>query len=262
MSTSKEKDKNYHAGHRERLKKKVDKYGLETLDRHEVLELLLFYCVPRVDTNELAHKLINEYGSLANVLEADPTDLEKSEGLNENKAFFLNLIPRISRYYLRNRWSERPLLKDSMTLGSYICDLFSGEKNELFYVVSLDSQCRVIKADLLGKGVVNEINVHLRAIANSVLKNNAASVVLAHNHPGGSVVASREDIETTKEVMRLLSMINVKMIDHLIVSGSRFSSMKNKGLVGVAQSYNFNEPVTIFDDINGDWNFDDYKFEE
>ena len=98
MSTSKEKDKNYHAGHRERLKKKVDKYGLETLDQHEVLELLLFYCVPRVDTNELAHKLINEYGSLANVLEADPTDLEKSEGLNENKAFFLNLIPRISSY--------------------------------------------------------------------------------------------------------------------------------------------------------------------
>ena len=94
---------------------------------------------PRVDTNELAHKLINEYGSLAKVLEADPTDLENSEGLNEKKAFFLNLIPRISRYYLRSRWSERPLLKDSMTLGSYICDLFSGEKNELFYVVSLDT---------------------------------------------------------------------------------------------------------------------------
>lgn len=147
------KDKNIvyepHTGHRERLKYKIETAGLDHLAPHEVLEYILFYCIPRKDTNELAHELIKKFGSLSGVLEAGASELEKINGISHSTAMFLSSIPNISRYYLKDRWQDKPIIKDSLVLGNYLCDLFAGEKNEAFYVISLDSRCRLIKTDLV-----------------------------------------------------------------------------------------------------------------
>lgn len=243
-----------HEGHRDRLRQKIESAGIDCLQPHEVLEYLLFCCIPRKDTNELAHRLIDRFGSLAGVLEANVSELEKVNGISHAGALYLTTIPGVARYYLKDRWNEKLVIKDSLVLGNYLCDLFAGEKNETFYVLSLDSQCGLIKTDLIYRGTINETPIYPRLIVEAVLKNNAAAVVLSHNHPGGSIAASRSDIEMTKTVVEILTALSVKVIDHVIVSGSRFSSMKSKGQVTGNTTYNLKEKDD--DDLNGDWNFE------
>ena len=244
-----------HAGHRERLKQKIESIGIDHLAPHEVLEYLLFYCIPRKDTNELAHELIRKFGSLSGVFEASSSEIEKVNGISRSTAVFLTSIPNVARYYLKDRWQDKPLIKDSLTLGNYLCDLFAGEKNEAFYVLSLDSQCRLIKTDLVYRGTINETPIYPRMIVEFILKNNAAAVVLSHNHPGGNLSASEADIIMTKTMVEVLTALSVKVIDHIIVCGSRFSSMKLKGQF--VSTVKFSAKETDEEDLNGDWNFDE-----
>lgn len=243
-----------HSGHRERIRNKIQSSGIDHLPPHEVLEYLLFYCIPRKDTNELAHELINKFGSLSGVLEADVSELEKVSGVSNSTAVFLTSIPKIARYYLKDRWQDKPVIKDSITLGNYLCDLFAGEKNEAFYVMSLDSQCRLINTDLVYRGTINETPIFPRMIVELVLKNNAAAVVLSHNHPGGNLSASQADIDLTKTLVDLFTVLSIKVVDHVIVCGNRFSSMKSKGQFVNPVKYMVRE--TDDEDLNGDWDFE------
>ncbi len=243
-----------HSGHRERLRQKIESAGIDALSPHEVLEYLLFYCIPRKDTNELAHKLIEEFGSLSSVLEASVSELEKINGISHASAVFLTSLPGVARYYLKDRWQDRIIIKDNLVLGSYLCDLFAGEKNEAFYVLSLDSQCGLIKTDLIYRGTINETPIYPRMIVETVLKNNAVAVVLAHNHPGGNLSASVADKEMTRTIVEILSALSVRVIDHIIVCGNRFSSMKSKGQFNGTTSYNIKEKDN--DNLNGDWIFE------
>ena len=245
-----------HAGHRERLKLKIESVGMDHLAPHEVLEYLLFYCIPRRDTNELAHDLIRKFGSLSGVLEADMSQLEKVGGISHSTAVFLTSIPNVARYYLKDRWQDKPAFKDSLTLGSYLCDLFAGEKNEAFYVMSLDSRCRLIKTDLVYRGTINETPIYPRIIVELVLKNNAAAVVLSHNHPGGNLSASEADILMTKTMVEVLTALSVKVIDHVIVCGNRFSSMKSKGQFSTSDKSGAAAKETDENNLNEDWNFE------
>lgn len=252
------KDKNIvyepHTGHRERLKYKIETAGLDHLAPHEVLEYILFYCIPRKDTNELAHELIKKFGSLSGVLEAGASELEKINGISHSTAMFLSSIPNISRYYLKDRWQDKPIIKDSLVLGNYLCDLFAGEKNEAFYVISLDSRCRLIKTDLVYRGTINETPIYPRMIVEIVLKNNAAAIVMAHNHPGGNLAASEADILMTKTMVEVLTALSVKVIDHIIVSGNRFSSMKSKGQFTTTVKLGAKD---VGDEhLNEDWDFE------
>ncbi len=243
-----------HEGHRERLKEKIVSMGLDHLAPHEVLEYLLFYCIPRKDTNELAHALIDRFGSLSGVFEADPTELQKVSGISRSTAIYLTSMPSVARYYLKDRWEKRPVIKDTFTIGSYLCDLFAGEKNEAFYVVSLDNQNRLIKTDLVYRGTINETPIYPRMVVEIILKNNAAAVVFSHNHPGGNLAPSDADIEITKTLVNLLSVLSVRALDHIIVCGTRFSSMKAKGKF--AEAYKMSAKEFDDGDINGDWNFE------
>ena len=251
METDRRKEKNTHDGHRERVKKKVAEHGLEVLAEHEVLELLLFYCIPRVDTNEIAHRLLDRFGSFAAVLNADLEELAEIKGMNENKAFFLKLIPQMARYYLRSNKMRQQSLDQGFDMAGYVRDLFIGEKNELLYLICLDSQNRIIQSSVISRGVVNELGVNPRQILQEVLRSNAVGVVLAHNHPGGNPEASPADIEMTLVVARMLSTISVRLEDHLIISGNRTISMKKGGYVKPTLS--LREESVRFDDINGDW---------
>lgn len=221
-----------HEGHRERLKNRFLKEGLDSFEQHQVLEMLLFYSIPRKDTNELAHMLINRYGSLAGVLEADPRDIASISGLGLNSAVLLSLIPSLARLYFKDKWGTKPVLNSSSKAGEYAVSLLTGRQYEVFYVICLDSQNRVNYPALVHEGTINEAPVYPRLIVETALRHQAGSVILAHNHPGGSLQPSGADIEVTGKIATALNAISISVIDHIVVAGDRYVSFAEKGLIG------------------------------
>lgn len=218
-----------HEGHRKRLRMRFLKDGLDSFEPHQVLELLLFYSIPRRDTNELAHQLLKKYGSLSGVFEADPKDLSQTPGIGENTAFLLSLIPQLSRKYFNDKWGDKPELNSSTKAGEYAVSLFAGRTYEAFYIICLDSQNRVNYAELVHEGTINEAPVYPRMLVEAALRHKANCVILAHNHPGGSMNPSRADIEATRTICKALEAISIKVIDHIIVCGGKYYSFAENG---------------------------------
>lgn len=224
-------EKNLHEGHRSRVKSRYLKEGLDAFEDHQVLELLLFYCIPMKDTNGLAHEMLREFGTLAGLFEADPKDISRRCKVSEHMALLISLIPSLSRRYLKGKWGEKPVLNSSSKAGEFASTLFTGKTYEAFYVICLDAQNRVNFADLVHEGTINEAPVYPRLIVEAVLRHQANGVILAHNHPGGSLQPSGADIEVTKRISSALEAISVKVVDHIIVAGDKYVSFAEKGLI-------------------------------
>ncbi|NLJ41149.1 MAG: DNA repair protein RadC [Clostridiales bacterium] len=223
--------KNLHAGHRQRVKDRYLAEGLDAFEDHQVLELLLFYVVPRKDTNELAHRMIKEFGSLAGLFEADARDISKRCKVSEHTGILISLIPSLSRRYFKGKWGDKPIINSSSKAGEYAVSLMAGRVYESFFVICLDTQNRVNHADMVHEGTINEAAVYPRLIVEVALRHQAGSVILAHNHPGGSVEPSGADVEVTKKIVLALDSISVKVLDHIIVAGDRFTSFAERGLL-------------------------------
>jgi DNA repair protein RadC len=220
-----------HEGHRERVKNRYLSEGLDAFEDHQVLEMLLFYCIPRRDTNELAHRMIAEFGSLAGLFEADPKEISKRCKVSENTAILVSLIPPLARRYFTGRWGDKPALNSSSKAGEYCVSLLAGRTYEVFYALCMNSQNRLIYAALVQEGTLSEAPVYPRLVVEAALRHKAYSVILVHNHPGGSLQPSRADIELTGKVSKALEPISVAVIDHIIVAGDRYFSFKENGLL-------------------------------
>ena len=220
-----------HQGHRERLKQRCLEEGLDSFSDHQVLELLLFYALPYQDTNELAHRLLDTFGSLSAVLNADYSELMRVSGVGRHTAALLSFMPDLLRRYQMDQFGVRPNLRSLSKAGDYCCSLFLGKCYECFYMVCLDLQGNLNQAALIGEGSISTAPVYPRVAVETALRHRAAAVILTHNHPGGSLQASRDDIELTDTLTRALATIGVEVLDHIIVAGSRFSSMAGKGLI-------------------------------
>ena len=229
-----------HEGHRKRLKMRFLKEGLDSFEPHQVLELLLFYSIPRKDTNELAHKLLERYGSLSGVFDADIKDIVKVPGIGENTAFLLNLIPHLARRYHNDKWGPKPELNSSTKAGNYAISLFAGRNYEAFFIICLDSQNRVNYSELVHEGTINEAPVYPRLLVEAAIRHKANSVILAHNHPGGTLTPSRADIEATKTICTALESISIKVIDHIIVCGDKYYSFAENGRLESLKLHNKN----------------------
>ena len=214
-----------HEGHRQRLKDRFRREGLDNFDELYVLELLLFYCIPRKDTNPIAHRLLEQFGSLTAVLEASPEELEKVEGISEAASTFLSLIPQVGRYYQVCRTKQGQTLRDSNQCGHYLRPYFIGRDTENVFLLCLDAKCEVICCEKVGEGNVNSANIPIRRVVEMALSANATSVVLAHNHPSGLALPSADDIQTTLRVAAALEAVEITLADHIVVSGEDFVSM-------------------------------------
>jgi len=172
-----------HKGHRERLRERFLREGLDNFEDHQVLELLLFQAIPRLDTNPVAHRLMQRFGSLSAVLEADPKDLAAIEGVGVNAAAFLSMLPQVTRRYFldRIRHTRNPL-NTWEAAAEYLVPLMAGRSEEVFYVLCLDSQLRVLYPALISEGTVKDAFVHPRHVVEAAVRHKAASVILAHNH--------------------------------------------------------------------------------
>lgn len=218
-----------HDGHRQRLKERFCKEGLDNFEEHQVLELLLFYCIPRVDTNPIAHRLLKHFGSLSRVLEAPVEELEQVSGIGHNAAVFLSLITAAGRYYQVNCTSQNRILTSVEACGNYLVPFFYGRRNETVFLLCLDAKCKVICCKELGEGSVNSAGVPIRRIVETALAANATSVILAHNHPSGVAIPSDSDIQTTRRVAAALDAVEIGLIDHIVVADDDFVSMSQSG---------------------------------
>ena len=207
------------------MRKRFIENGLEGFADHEVLELMLYYCYPRRDTNEIAHRLINEYGSLYNLFEADIHDIMNRCNLTENVAVLISMIPKVANLYFRSKWNRDVLVMDNVkTVGRYAVSLFIGRTNEAFYIFCLDTGRRLNHVSLIAEGTLDETPVYPREIVSEALKHQATAIILAHNHPGGTTKPSRKDLEATLRITDVLNFLSIRVIDHIVVAGDRYYS--------------------------------------
>ena len=218
-----------HTGHRQRLKQQFMKNGLDGFTDIQVLELLLFYSIPRIDTNPIAHNLLERFGSLDRVLEAPPAELMEVEGIGENAATFLSLITAASRYYQIKRSENVKILTSVTDCGNYLLPHFHGRTNETVFLLCLDAKCKVLCCKEIGEGSVNTASISVRKVVETALSANATTVVLAHNHPSGIAVPSNEDIQTTRRIAAALSAVEIHLADHIVVAEGDYVSMVQSG---------------------------------
>ena len=219
-----------HEGHRQRLKERFLREGLDNFEEHQVLELLLFYGIPQRDTNEIAHELIREFGSLPNVLEASPEDLRKVKYIGDNVATLFQLITAVARYYQVSRAMREVILTSIDACGKYLVPFFHSRQNETVFLLCLDAKCKVLCCEKVGEGSVNSAGIPIRKIVEMALKANATSVILAHNHPSGLAIPSGEDIQTTRRVALALDAVEIGLVDHIIVADNDWVSLSQSGL--------------------------------
>ncbi len=214
-----------HEKHRQRLKEKFIEFGGDCLEDHELVELLLFYALPRQNTNELAHKLMNEYGRLSDILEADIESLTAFDGISTHSATLFKLILASINKYMNEQNDIVNAMLTPKNIDQYIKNLFYGHTNEIAYALLLDKDCVVKKVKKLATGTVNAAPLYPREVVKLAVNEKYPYMILAHNHPNGNAMPSQNDFSITKTIDLALNFVEVRLVDHVIVSGDKVTSM-------------------------------------
>ncbi len=214
-----------HSGHRLRVKERFFKEGLDHFEPHQVLEMLLFFGVPMKDTNELAHRLLDAFGSLYKVLEASYEDLKQVKGVTDHVACLLCFSGKLAKRYWLDRCDMGEVLENSKMIGEYVKYRFVGEHNEAVYLLSMDNRRKLLNCTKIASGSVNSADINIRNVLRQALKDNATQVAIAHNHPNGHAYPSSADIRTTEMFAQALAVADIHLVDHIIVAEDDFVSM-------------------------------------
>ena len=219
-------------GHRSRVLRRYEENGLDSFrEDYEVLELLLFYAVPRKDTKDLAKDLISRFGSLHAVFDASPEQLTEA-GVTQRTADLLTMIPQLGRRYeVSKEKAESTVIRSTADAGRVMCAQFRFRTEESVRLFCLSASGKIIRDLELAKGDVNAVHFPIRKIVETAINAKAVSVILAHNHPGGTLAPSREDIDATIATRSALDTIGVRLLDHIIVSGERYCSLREEGVL-------------------------------
>lgn len=224
---------NPHAGHRQRMREKYYQYGIDQFAEHEVLEMMLYTCVARQNTNELAHRLIEQFGTLGKVIDAPLEELRKVEGVGETTAFFLHALPD---FFMRYAYSSQPkdctLRKEDIV--PYMRSLFIGRKTECLTMLLLNSQLHVLYHGVINIGNIQHVSLPKDEIIRKIFAYHANIVYIAHNHPSGEPFPSDEDITTTEHLYMLLKSFNIQLDDHFVFT--RDSTISIQKLVNFKES--------------------------
>ncbi len=228
-----EDKKSIHAGHRERLRKRFARSGMDDFADHEVMELLLTYAIPRVDTNDMAHRLIDRFGSVAGVMDALPEELCEIDGIGPMAAQFLNMLPCVFRRYAMNKSEPGDPMDTVAKIGEYLLALYTGVTFERIYLLLFDNSMRLIDCCHIDDGTVNCSKLTIRKAAELGLRKHAACAVLAHNHPMGLPIPSDDDIGSTQMIENAMEIIGVPLLEHIIVTENGYAPIvrQRKGLM-------------------------------
>lgn len=221
-----------HDGHRDRLRQNfIENGGISHFSELNALELLLFYAIPRRDTNPVAHRLLDRFGSLHGVLTATEQELLEVDGIGVNAAVLLRLVPQIVKKSEISRTKQIKTIASSSDAGRFCIPRFMYEEDEVVLMLCLDGQRRLRKCVEVGRGMANAVESNLRLITETALRCKACSVIIAHNHPDGVALPSPEDNAATKQIIAALEPLRIEVLDHIIVSGEDFVSYADSGML-------------------------------
>ena len=224
-----------HDGHRARLRQSFLEHGLQSMNDINALELLLFYALPRRDTNETAHLLLERFGSLHGVFSAPIEDLREVDGIGDYAAALIALVPEIMKKSRLSKSREIRQIRSSSDAGEYLLPYFMNEQDEVVYMLCLDSKRAVICCAEMGRGVVNTVDANIRRMVEKALKVKACSVIIAHNHPDGIAIPSREDDIFTRCLYNALDTVGIRLEDHIIVADEDYISIADSGMMSLYQ---------------------------
>ena len=233
-----EKTKNNAKGHRERVRKKFLENGFNGLEDYEVLELLLFYVIPRKDTKAIAKELIKKFKTLANVLKADTLELKTINGLGDVAITFLKMIGALPARIYKDELKNQKLIKDDKNkitdkevLLSFLRNKIGYKDVEKFYVIYLSSSNEVIAFEESSSGTLDRSSIYPREIYKRVIMENAKSIIIAHNHPSGNTCPSKCDIDITNEITKGLKNFGALLLEHIIITRDSYFSFLEEGLI-------------------------------
>ena len=229
-----DKPKHRHTGHRERMKAEFLARGLEGWPDHRVLELLLFYTIPQGDVNDLAHELVERFGSLAGVLDASVEELKKVKGVGDHTAVFLRMLPAVLGRYQGARTRLSAIVNSPEEAYAWLEPYFFGARNEMVYVLCLDGKRQVLGVRKVAEGSIELAEVNTRRIAEEAIGLRAAQIYVAHNHVSNLAIPSQADWLTTDTLRGALRPIGIELIDHLVfVDGDMVSLKDSEHLKGL-----------------------------
>ena len=211
-----------HADHRQRMKDRFLENGLDIFDEHQVIELLLFFGIPRRDTNVIAHRLIKRFGSLRDVLDAPYEELLTVDGIGEHAATLIKLSAELSRRYLLSESLDTERFDTVDKLGKFLINLFLGKRNEEVYLLTFNGKMEMLSCDKLADGLSNLVSFSVKPLIESAILTHASGIVLAHNHPGGIASPSGSDISLTDQLMYMCDQISIPLIEHFVVAGNSY----------------------------------------
>ena len=218
-----------HDGHRARKRQQLLKSGPDSFADHEVLELLLYYAIPRRDTNPIAHRLLERFGSLDGVLSAPPEALMEVEGVGPGAAVLLCLVRDAENRSRRGREKPPVILRSVEEAGRFLMGQMEGEICEVMLQVCLDGKGKLLQLRKVAGGGPTSAEVNLRTITANAIYCGASGVILAHNHPSGLALPSREDMVATRQIQQVLGNLGIRLVDHIIVADGDFVSMAANG---------------------------------
>ncbi|NQT97884.1 MAG: DNA repair protein RadC [Candidatus Marinimicrobia bacterium] len=219
------------SGHRQRLRERFLKAGLENLQDYEIIELLLILGTPRRDCKQQARELLLEFGSLKAVLEAEPVELQRIKGVGPSNIFGLKLIRAMAERYLKDRIIDRDFIESSEQVIEFLSHALSIRDRETFLVVYLNGRDQVLGSEEIFSGTLTTSAVYPREVVKKALANKAAAMIFEHNHPSGNLNPSKDDIAITKKLKTALATIDVAVHDHIIIAGNGHYSMADHGLL-------------------------------
>lgn len=221
---------NNHSGHRNRLRKKFIMHGADGLEQHELIELFLFYAFAQRNTNDIAHALIDKFGSISSVFDASLDDLMSIKWVGYNSAILLKLIPEISRIYMVDKHDNRAKIMDTESIRKIAIDNFIGRTEEHMMLILLDIKMKLLFSGIINNGNSNSVDAYAQKIIKLASDYGASKAVLVHNHPSGIALPSRNDLKTTHAIKEILRVVNVKLLDHIIVADNDYVAMSETEL--------------------------------
>ncbi len=217
-------EKGLHDGHRDRLREKFLKNGFDDFEDHQILEMYLFYCIPRKDTNGIAHRLINRFGSISAVFDAPLASLMEC-GISKNAAVMIKMLPSVLSVYVNDRFNNEnePITEEN--IADRILPHYFSVRNEQVFLLLMDSAAKELYSGIISKGSINASEIYTRKIIELALRYNANAAVIAHNHPSGVALPSKGDLNVTRQLKEALATIGVKLLDHFIITEHEFVSL-------------------------------------
>jgi len=233
------KNENLNKGHRGRLRQRFFEKGLDAFSAHEVVELILTFAYPRRDTKVLAKKALDHFEeSLHKLFYAKKEELNKA-GLSDTAATLIKLCRETFIYQMKKKLIKKNYLTSSDIACEYLKCYYKGIPHEEFYVIYLDQKNNIINAESVFEGTINETKVYTRELIKSCLKKNAASIIIAHNHPSGSVQPSNADINITDKIKNALNLLDIRLLDHIVIGDNQSYSFSENNLISDAPIENY-----------------------